>query len=165
MRTQKAVHEMEQVFKDAPYIIEHTNRVLRSAEYILDGEGITGATRETTELAAVLHDIGMIEAQRKHGNAEGHYQEIEGPPIARDILERIGAPKEMTNRVCYIVGCHHTPTGIDGVDFQILWEADYLEFLLTKEQGGSEDVRQKVVKNFQTAAGRKLAEERLGISP
>src|SRR5690554_7698192 len=38
------------------------------------------------ELSAVLHDIGSVEALRKYGSMEGHLQEQEGVPIARNIL-------------------------------------------------------------------------------
>ena len=37
--------------------------------------------------AAILHDIGIHEAERKHGSSSGRLQELEGPPIARAILE------------------------------------------------------------------------------
>jgi ribosomal protein S18 len=30
-------------------------------------------------------------------------------------------------RISFIVGNHHTPEKIDGIDFQILWEADLIE--------------------------------------
>ena len=33
--------------------------------------------------AAVLHDIGIQEAERKHGSSGPQGQELEGPPIAR----------------------------------------------------------------------------------
>lgn len=165
MFVDKAIEEMKLVFKDIPYGIDHTSRVLRNAEIIMDGEAIFGAARETISLAAVLHDIGAIEAQKKHGSMEGHFQEIEGPSIAQSILERAGAPHATISRVCYIVGNHHTPSKIDGIDFQVVWEADYLEYLQFGEKGGeSEALYQKVLENFQTSSGRNLAVERLGIT-
>ena len=44
--------------------------------------------------AAVLHDIGIREAERKHGSSAGKYQEVEGPPIARRILEKLSVDPE-----------------------------------------------------------------------
>lgn len=165
LRLEKAIEEMKLAFKDLPYGIEHTTRVLENAGYILNGEAVSGPARETVFLAAVLHDIGAVEAQRKYGSLEGHFQELEGPPVARSILERIGTPANITERVCYIVAHHHTPAKIDGLDFQILWEADLLESL----QAGAEKeerhtLRQKVLDNFRTASGRRLAGERLGLA-
>lgn len=130
----KAIEEMKLVFKDIPYGIDHTFRVLRNAEIIMDGEVVSNAVRETILLAVVLHDIGAIEAQKNHGSMEGHFQEIEGPSIARSILERAGVPQATINRVCYIVGNHHTPSKIDGIEFQVR-EADYLEYLQFGEKG------------------------------
>lgn len=124
MFVDKAIEEMKLVFKDIPYGIDHTSRVLHNAEIITEGEAISGATRETISLAAILHDIGAIEAQKKHGSMEGHFQEIEGPSIAQSILERAGVLHATISRVCYIVGNHHTPSKIDGIDFQVLWEAE-----------------------------------------
>ncbi|MDD2853293.1 MAG: HD domain-containing protein [Desulfuromonadaceae bacterium] len=165
MHLEKAVEEMKLVFKSISYGIEHTTRVLSNAEFILNGESITGTTWEIVSLAAVLHDIGAIEAQKKHGSMEGHFQEIEGPPIAQSILERIGVPAATANRVCYIVGNHHTPAKIDGIDFQIIWEADYLEYLqFGEKEKGLDTLRQKIAENFKTITGRNLAYERLGIS-
>jgi hypothetical protein len=164
MYIEKAIEEMKLEFKDFPWGIEHTGHVLGYAEAILDGEAIGGSLRETTALAAVLHDIGFIEAQKKHGSMAGPFQELEGPAVAQAILERIGVPEDMSKRVCHIVGHHHTFASIDGVDFQILWEADTLENLLYNRKDEDETFfRQKVLENFKTASGRKLAYERLGI--
>jgi HD superfamily phosphodiesterase len=159
----QAIEEMKIVFKDVPYGIEHTMRVLRNAQHIMDGEGIVGEIREVASLAAVLHDIGAIEAQKKHGSMEGKFQEMEGPSVARPILERIGVGTAVASRVCHIVGNHHSPEKIDGIDFQILWEADYLEYLqFGDKQMDDRTLRKEVQDNFRTHAGRTLAAERLG---
>jgi HD superfamily phosphodiesterase len=160
----RAIEEMKRIFKDVPYGIEHTNRVLNNTAIIMDGESVDDTTRLTVSLAAVLHDIGTIEARKKHGSLEGCFQEIEGPPVARSIMERAGVPPEISDRVCSIVGNHHTPGKIDGLDFQILWEADYLELLLFDEDGKDPaSLRLNVAENFRTAAGRRLARARLKI--
>jgi hypothetical protein len=160
----KAIEEMKLVFKEVPYGIDHTSRVLSNAGIIMEGEAICGNTRTTVSLAAVLHDIGAIEAQKKHGSMDSRFQEIEGPSIAQAILERAGVPHELTSRVCYIVGHHHTPSKIDGIDFQIVWEADYLEYLQFRQtELDINTLHQKVSDNFQTPSGRKLAIERLGL--
>jgi HD superfamily phosphodiesterase len=163
MHRDKAIDEMKLVFKEVPYGIEHTLRVLHNADEIMSGENIAGDVAEIVSLSAILHDVGTIEAQRKHGSMEGHFQEIEGPAIAKEILERIGTPDEINERVCYIVGNHHTLSRIDGLDFQILWEADFLDNLEFGEQSKTrEELCSAIRENFKTATGRSLALKRCG---
>ena len=42
------------------------------------------------------------------------------------MLERLGVEPGRIERVCYLVGHHHTYTEIQGMDYQILVEADFL---------------------------------------
>jgi len=77
------IKEMKQVFADDQRRIRHALAVLDCAELILKQEK---ADPLVVKAAAVLHDIGIHEAEAKHGSAAGNYQEIEGPPIARRIL-------------------------------------------------------------------------------
>ena len=76
--------------------------------------------------AAFLHDIGILEAQRKHNSAAGRYQEQEGPPIARGILEKLGAKEALIDEVCDIVAHHHHPREDDTVNFKVLYDADLI---------------------------------------
>ena len=39
---------------------------------------------------------------------------------------RLGFAENVIERVCYLIGHHHTYTGIEGRDYQILVEADFL---------------------------------------
>ncbi len=65
--------------------IRHALRVLDHAEDILAREG--EADPRVVVAAALLHDIGIIEAERLHGSSDARYQEEYGPPAAREILE------------------------------------------------------------------------------
>ena len=76
--------------------------------------------------AAVLHDIGIHEAEKKYGSASGRYQEIEGPPIARGILTKIGFESSQINEICEIIAHHHSPGTVTTVNFKILYDADWL---------------------------------------
>jgi urease accessory protein UreE len=87
----------------------------------MEQESLNDDQRELIAIVASLHDIGAMEAQRKYGSMEAEYQEKEGPAVAREILRKIGYDPARTDRVCYIIGNHHTPARIDGVDFQIQW--------------------------------------------
>ncbi len=50
----------------------------------------------------------------------------EGPAIAAGLLDRLGFDSEVSERVQYLIGHHHTYNNIDGIDYQILVEADFL---------------------------------------
>ena len=78
------------------------------------------------EAAAYTHDIGIKPAEEKYGSSAGKLQEQEGPAVARGMLMRLGFAENVIERVCYLIGHHHTYTGIEGRDYQILVEADFL---------------------------------------
>jgi len=155
-----AIAKMKQLFGEDDKRIDHALKVLRFSEEILQGENITGKIAETVMLTAILHDIGIHEAERKYNSNLGTYQEIEGPPIAKRMLREMGIRNRTIERVCYIIGGHHTPSKIDDVDFQILWEADLLVNI--EESGLMKDknvnLRTIISKNFKTATGKRIAE-------
>lgn len=64
----KVIDKIKEVFQDVPYGVEHTLRVLNNAEEIMTGENVPKDQRELISLSAILHDIGAIEALRKHGS-------------------------------------------------------------------------------------------------
>jgi HD superfamily phosphodiesterase len=153
------IEEMKQVFKEIPYGIEHTLKVLQNAEDIINGEHIE-AERELITIVAILHDIGAAEALKKHGSFDGPYQEMEGPAVAREILQKLGYDKN-TDRICFIIGHHHTPSKIDGIDFQIQWEADLLENLTAMDQHTQKQELKKCIdQNFKTTTGKRIAYSR-----
>ncbi|SCM82627.1 UTP:GlnB (Protein PII) uridylyltransferase [uncultured Sporomusa sp.] len=152
------INEMKEIFHQVPYGIEHTLRVLGYAEEIMDGENVNEYQREISSIVAIFHDIGAIEAQRKYGSMEGTYQEKEGPPIARRILEELGCDSRIIDRCCFIIGNHHTPARIDGIDFQIQWEADLIDNLkYTDIQMDRETLGRYIDDNFKTGTAKKIA--------
>ena len=46
--------------------------------------------------------------------------------MTRPFLEEFGIPDKHIERIEYLVGHHHTFSNIDGIDYQILVEADYI---------------------------------------
>jgi len=135
--------------------VEHSVKVFGYAQLLGRLEGLSTENQFVLELTAVLHDIGIQVAELKFGYCNGQLQELEGPPVAREILEAIGVSAEVVDRVCFIVGKHHTFSAIDGIDFQLLVEADFL--VNSVEQGISpEGVSRFVALNFKTDSGRKV---------
>lgn len=136
--------------------VNHFLKVYGFAKTIGEGEGLEPARQEILEAAAIVHDIGIKRSLEKYGSSAGPYQEKEGPAIAREMLEGLGYDKALTDRVCYLVGHHHTyGAAIDGPDYQALVEADFLVNIFEgeMEEPAIREVREKV---FKTATGLKL---------
>lgn len=106
--------------------INHAMKVHDFAKTIGELEDIGDDKLLVLEVAAVLHDIGIKESERKYNSSAGNYQEIEGPAVAMDILKEFNLHKDFVDRACYLIGHHHTYTKIDDVDYQILIEADFI---------------------------------------
>ena len=70
----------------------------------------------------------------KYGNCDGPHQEKEGPPIAEKMLSGLSFDRAVIDRVCWLIGHHHTYTDVNGIDYQILIEAD---FLVNLDEGGA----------------------------
>jgi len=155
MNTSQVLREMVRYFEDDTRRINHTFKVYGFAGTIAAGERIGENTEQIILLAAVLHDIGIKEAERKYNSSAGHYQESEGPPIAAEIMKNCGVTAEISDRVCYLVGHHHSYNRIDGIDFQILVEADLL--VNSYEDEMKQDVVESVgEKVFRTETGKSL---------
>lgn len=132
--------------------INHALKVYGFASAIGLGEELEPHAMEIIEIAAALHDIGIPVAKAKYGSCIGKYQEIEGPPLAREILQRLKVNSETIDRVCYLIGNHHTYTKIDGIDFQILVEADFLVNIFEDEMS-QQTIESIGKKTFKTATG------------
>ena len=132
--------------------IEHFIKVYGYASAIGKLEGLDPRTQELLEAAALLHDIGIKVSEEKYHSSAGKYQEIEGPAEARKLLDGICPDKELTDRVCWLIGHHHTYSDIQDIDHQILVEADFLVNLY--EDGCSRKTAENVKKNiFRTKTG------------
>lgn len=122
----RLIMEMIEFDKGEPRRIQHFFKVHQFARMIAVLENVSEAEMEVIETAAIVHDIGIKIAKEKYGDSNGKLQEVEGPPYARDMLVNLEYGEEVVKRVCYLVGHHHTYTDIDGLDYQILIEADFL---------------------------------------
>ena len=109
-----------------PKRIQHFTKVWTFARLIGLGENLDMKTQEILETAAILHDIGIHLSEEKYGDALGKHQEELGPAEARKMLDSLSYPKDMIDRVCFLIGHHHSYDSISSADYQILVEADFL---------------------------------------
>lgn len=141
-----------------PKRIQHLIKVYTLSKLIALGEGLDPETRFTLEAAAIVHDIGIRKAEEVYGRCTWKDQEELGPVEANKLLTELGFPRSVTERVCWLVGHHHTYTDIQGLDYQILVEADFLVNLYEKAE--PPEVQRSVYQTiFRTETGRRLCRE------
>ena len=153
--------EMKRYFGRDFKRIGHASRVARYAEKIGRDEG---ADLSIVLPSAYLHDIGIKEAERKHNSNAARFQELEGPPIAREILEKLNAGEDLVDEVCDIVAHHHHPRKEETMNFKALYDADLITNLEEDRKEKSSDperIKKIIEKSFLTDSGRKLAESAL----
>lgn len=141
--------------------VNHALKVYGFARAIGAGEALSPEEETVIGLAAVLHDIGIREAERKYSSSAAKYQELEGPPVAEKIMADAGVGKAAAERVCHLVGNHHSYNKIDGLDFQILVEADFIVNIFedSMDAGAVKSIKEKY---FRTAAGKRILESLYG---
>ena len=142
--------------------IQHFCKVHSYAKLIAEMENVDAETLFILETAALTHDIGIHLCEEKYGNSNGKLQEKEGPAIAEKLFADLGFSKEVSERVQYLIAHHHTYNNIDGIDYQILVEADFLVNMYEDEL--SEETMQNAYRNiFRTEAGKKICREMYGV--
>ncbi len=135
--------------------IDHLIRVWTYAKTIGESEGLDKDTQYILEVAAITHDIACPLCREKYGNTNGKYQEEEGALMVREFLSDSDMRDEQIERVAYLVGHHHTFDEIDGIDYQILIEADYIAN--ASENGYSqENVTNFMNRIMKTESGKRL---------
>ena len=137
--------------------IDHFIRVWTYAKMIGELEGLDSETQFILETSAIVHDIACPLCRKKYGNTNGKHQEKEGAVMAREFLSDTGMTEDQIERVVYLVGRHHTFLDIDGADYQILVEADYIAN--ASENGYSEsNVWNFMHKIMKTESGKRLTQ-------
>ena len=144
-----------------PVRIQHAVKVFAFAQNIARNEQCAEDLVFILSMAAILHDIGIHNAEEKYHSSAGNYQEREGPPVAEKLMEDLTMEKSVKDRILYLIGNHHTYTNIDGVDYQILIEADFLVNIF--EDGLHKESIDSIKKNiFRTTAGLGLLDKLYG---
>ena len=82
-------------------------------------------------------------------------KEQEGPIVAQRMLSDVGIENYLIDRICYLIGHHHTYDNIEGLDYQILVEADFLVNLYEDDvnRHGIEQAYQQI---FRTQTGKEI---------
>ena len=135
--------------------IAHFLKVYTYARMIGEMENLTERKQEILEIAAVIHDIACPVCRVKYGNTNGSNQEKESPELVENFLKDVEIDDEMKERTNYLVSHHHTYTNVDGLDYRILLEADFLVNADESEmsENAVETARERV---FETNTGKKL---------
>lgn len=150
----KLIEKMIEYYAGDPKRVQHFLKVYEFAKLIGESESLDEETMHILRTAAIVHDIGIKVSEEKYGSSNGKYQEKEGPAVAEPMLLALGYDEAVIDRVLFLIAHHHTYNEIEGLDYQILVEADFLVNLF--EDGSSRETAEKVQKNiFRTKTGIK----------
>ena len=147
--------DMIAYYEGDPKRIQHFTKVHSYARLIGIGEELDDASLFILEAAAYTHDIGIRVAEEKYGRCDGKLQEQEGPIIAQKMLSQLGFENYIVERICFLIGHHHTYDNIDGLDYQILVEADFLVNLY-EDDAGNRAIDKAYKRIFKTETGKKI---------
>ena len=156
--------EMKRYFKTDFRRIGHATRVARYAERIGKKEA---GNMAVILCAAYLHDIGIPEAERKYQSNAPKYQEQEGPPVAREILIKLGAKEAIIAEVCEIIARHHHPLENESTNFKVLFDADQITNLEERHKESPMDdktIQNIIHERLLTKAGKEEARRVLAMS-
>ena len=159
----RLIAAMKAAFGDDQRRIDHALKVVEYAEAIMDTHT---ADPLVVKAAAILHDIGIHDAEWKHGSAAGRYQEMTGPPIARSILTAQGVDEGTIDHVCRIIASHHSARDIDTPEFRVVWDADWLANIPVEHPDADRAKLEKLIADvFRTDRGRSLAQRQFLSRP
>jgi HD superfamily phosphodiesterase len=135
--------------------INHAIKVYAFAEYIGEKENVDTQTMEIIRYAAILHDIGIHQAEKLYNSSAGNYQEELGSIVAKDLIDNFSIDNTKKERIYFLIGNHHSYNKIDGIDFQILVESDFLVNIFedTLNIESIKSIKQKI---FRTKTGINL---------
>ncbi|MEJ2717905.1 MAG: HD domain-containing protein [Deltaproteobacteria bacterium] len=149
--------KMKLYFKQDFKRIGHAAKVARYAEKLMNPEKGDPAVVLS---AALLHDIGIKQAERKYQSTSAKYQHQEGPPVAREILTELDANNDLIDEVCDIIGHHHSPRKEETANFKVVYDADLIVNLQEKQKKNpieSEKLARIIETKFLTQSGKELA--------
>jgi hypothetical protein len=133
--------------------IAHTKRVFDIAKQNFP---VKSELQELTYTAIIFHDIGGSTIQDQYEK---------GPPIATQILKKLGCSDILIKEVCDIISTHHEHPNNPSEPFRTLYDSDKLVMFSQEEypyynsrEGFNWD---KIVNIIYTKKGQELAEKSL----
>ena len=153
---------MIEYYEGDPKRIQHFIKVHSFAAMIGQKENLDETTQFILEATAYTHDIGIKPAEEKYGRCDGKLQEQEGPIVAQKMLSEVGIENYMIERICYLIGNHHTYDHVEGMDYQILIEADFLVNLY-EDRLSAEAAKTALERIFRTKTGIRICKEMFDI--
>lgn len=92
--------------------------------------------------------------REKYGDTNGRHQELESAPLVAAFFAGEDCDADV-ERISWLVSHHHTYTNVNGMDYQILLEADFI--VNAGESGYSKSAIESAKKQFfRTSAGLRL---------
>jgi len=158
IQTGRVIASMIDYFAGDARRINHFMKVYGFAKTIGELEQLDERTLLILEVAAVTHDIGIKNSEIKYNSSAGCYQQTEGPPEAKKLLEDLWLDEELIERVCWLIAHHHTYDDIVDIDCQILIEADFLVNAY-EDDLSAEAVQHVEQLIFRTKTGKRLLNE------
>ena len=119
--------------------INHFMKVYAYAKMIADGEQLDPDTQKLVEMTALVHDIACPLCRVKYGNTNGKNQEKESAALIAEFFKDSNLPQDQ----------------IDGIDYQIIIEADYLVNADESHLSGH-NIKNMYDKIFKTETGKFL---------
>lgn len=162
MTVSKVMEKMIRFSNGNIHDIEHFVKVWSYAKTIGELENLEPAVQFILETAAITHDIACPLCREKYRNANGKLQEQEGPVLVKSFLADTGLKAEQIDRVAFLVGHHHTLANVDGPDWQILLEADYI-VNASENSYAKETIQGFWETHAKTASGKRMIQEIFGV--
>lgn len=158
------IAKMVEYYEGDPKRIQHFIKVHSFAGIIGRGEDLDVRTMYCLDTAAVVHDIGIKPAEEKYGKGVcgGALQQKLGVEPARKMLSELNFDENIIEHVCFLIAHHHTFTNVEGMDWQILLEAD---FLVNAFEDGIPKKNIAVFRDkvFKTQTGKRLLNKMYGL--
>lgn len=154
----RLILKMFELEQGLPKRTHHFIKVYEFAHLIGQGEQLPAEQQQLLEIAAIVHDIGITPSKQKYGYCDNITQGVEGPKRARELFKAFPEiSQEMIERICYLIIHHHDYDQIEGLDYQILVEADLITNIF-EDQRPAETFQYVKEKIFRTSSGLKLLE-------
>ena len=108
-----------------------------------------------------VHSYAKLIAEMEHVDASTLFI-LEAAALAEKLLKELQFEENVIERVKYLIAHHHTYDAIDGIDYQILVEADFLVNIL--EDGLAKEAALQAYHNiFKTESGKNICQEMFAL--